>query len=119
MLKLIKIILGIALVAVAAYFLFIKDSAWASKTSNLDLSGQGVMTLASTTGQSVKNQVQGTFYKIVSEIKSRAEGIAVSAVQQAKNYVFGFFKKAVENEVNKLGESVGANPNSSATSTLP
>jgi L-asparagine transporter-like permease len=116
--KLIKIILGIALVAAAAYFLFIGGSSQSSnKISNL--SGQGVMMLASTTEQNITNQAQGVFYGITSQIKVEANNIVASATQQAKNYLFDMFKSAVESGVNSLGEKVGVNNlgGSSATTT--
>jgi L-asparagine transporter-like permease len=119
MLKLIKLILVIALIAAAAYFLFFRTGNWSSNVSNVNLSEEGVMNLASTTGQVVKNQAQGVFYDVTSAVKAKANDIIASATQQAKNYLFDMFKTAVVSEVNKIGESAGVSSSSIATSTTP
>jgi uncharacterized protein (DUF39 family) len=119
--KLIKIILGIALVVAVVYFLFIGEGGRSfNKISNL--SGQGVMMLASTTKQDITNQAKEVFYGITSQIKVKASDIVASATQQAKNYLFDMFKSAVESGVNSLGEKVGVNNlrgSSVATATTP
>ena len=121
MFKLIKIILGLALVAAAAYFLFIRDGNLLSNTSGvkINLSENAIMDLASTTGQGVKSQAQSVFYDVSSAVKLKVDDIVGSATQQAKNYLFDMFKSAVENQVNSIGEKVGVSSSSLSTTTLP
>ncbi|MCL5017594.1 MAG: hypothetical protein M1155_02990 [Patescibacteria group bacterium] len=124
LLKLIKIILGLALIVAVAYFLFIKNGNWSltnsSSNANINLSEKTVMNLASTTEQAVKDRAQSVFYDVSSSAKAKIDEIVASTTQQAKNYLFDIFKNTVESGLNSLGEKVGVSSGiSTTTAPLP
>ena len=116
----IRIVLGVALIGVAGYFLFLKNNTFSYKIPGLGLSEDRVTTMASTTVQNIKNKVSDTFSDITDQLQTKAEEIITSSVDKSKNYAFDVFKQGVEEGVNKLGEKAGitgVNINSADTTT--
>jgi len=105
--KFIKIVLGIALVCAAAYFLFYRSNTFSFKMPGLGLSEEKVASMASTTVENVKNKVSDTFSGITDQLQTKAGEIVSSSIDKAKAYVFDVFKQGVEDGVNKLGEKAG------------
>lgn len=118
--KFIKIVLGIALVGAAAYFLFGKSNTFSYKMSNLGLGESNIVSIASSTVGTIKNKVSNTFSGFTDQLQTKAGEIVSSSVDKAKTYAFDVFKQGVEDSVNKLGEKVGVtnvNIDNTATST--
>ncbi|MDO8442756.1 MAG: hypothetical protein Q7S81_00630 [bacterium] len=104
---LIRIVLGIALVGAAGYFLFGKSNTFSYKMPNLGLSENNIVSMATTTVGNIKNRVSDTFSGFTDELQTKAEEMVSSSINNAKNYVFDVFKQGVEDGVNKLGEKAG------------
>jgi len=115
--KFIRIVFGIALVSAAGYFLLLKDNSFSYKIPNLDLSEQGVMLVASSTAQNLKNKASDVFSGISAGIQSKAEEIVAAAAQKAADYTFGIIKQGVISGVDSVGEKMGVNINSSEPGT--
>jgi len=113
--KFIKIVLGIALIGAAAYFLFGKSISFIYKMPGLGFGEKNVVSMASTTVGNIKNKVSETFSGFTDQLKTKTEEVISSSVNTAKNYVFDVFRQGVVNGVNKLGETVGV-PNVSINS---
>jgi len=105
--RFIKIVLGIALIGAAGYFLFGKSNTFSYKMSDLGLSENSIVSIASTTVGNIKTKVADTFSGITDQLQTKAEEMITSSVNDAKNYVFDVFKQGVEDSVNKLGEKAG------------
>lgn len=118
--KFIKIVLGIALVGAAGYFLFFKNNTFSYKMPNLGLSEDNIVSMASTTVGNIKNKASDTFSGITDQLQNKAEEIISSSMDKVKKYIFDVFKQGVEDGVNKLGEKAGitgVNINSADIST--
>ncbi|MEK7478777.1 MAG: hypothetical protein AAB626_02545 [Patescibacteria group bacterium] len=118
--KFIRIVLGIALVGAASYFLFWKSNSFSYKMPNLGLSENNIVSMASTTVGNIKNKAVNTFSGITDQLRTKTGEIVSSSIDKAKKYVFDVFKQGVEDGVNKLGEKAGitsVNINSADTVT--
>ena len=116
----VKVVLGIALIGGAGYFLFFKNNTFSYKMPKLEFSEERVASMASSTIGNIKNKVVDTFSGITDQLQNKAEEIVSSSIDKAKNYAFDVFKQGVEDSVNKLGEKAGitsVNINSADTTT--
>lgn len=115
-----RVILGIALVGSAAYFLFAKGNTFMYKIPNFGLGRNEIVSMASSTAENIKNKASDSFSEFTDQLQNKAEDIISSSVSSAKNYAFDIFRQGIEDSVNKLGEKAGitgVNINSAATST--
>jgi|GEM_PF-1782019 len=116
-----RILLGIGLVGGATYFLAIKNNNFSYNFTDLGINDGKIIATASTTMASVKTKTVQAFSDISSGISNKAYELAgnliSSAVEKAKDYAIEAVKQSAEEGLNKLGDRVGININSSETPT--
>jgi len=103
----IRIVLGIALIGVAGYFLFYKSNTFIYKIPSLGLSEERMASMASTTAGNIRVKASDAFSGIKNQLQTKVEEIVSSSVSAVKNYAFDVFRQGVEDSVNKLGEKAG------------
>jgi len=116
----IRIVLGIALIGAAGYFLFFKSNTFSYKLPGLGSAEDRVVSMASTTAGNIRAKAADAFSGIKDQLQVKAEEIVSSSVSAVKNYAFDVFRQGVEDSVNKLGEKAGitsVNINSVGSST--